>query len=100
MGALCRRHHSGGALGPDLPTRLGPLESLDGNLTLPVQPRHRRKPSGGRHSQAWRIENKLHYTRDVTFREDASRIRKNPGVFARIRSFAYNILRFTPCLSA
>ena len=34
----------------------------------------------------WRIENKLHYTRDVTFREDASRIRKNPGVFARIRS--------------
>jgi len=41
----------------------------------------------------WRIENKLHYTRDVTLREDASRIRKNPGVFARIRSFAYNILR-------
>ena len=42
----------------------------------------------------WGIENKLHYTRDVTFREDASRIRKNPGVFARMRSFAYNILRF------
>ena len=42
----------------------------------------------------WGIENKLHYTRDVTLREDASRIRKNPGVFARIRSFAYNILRF------
>jgi hypothetical protein len=33
-------------------------------------------------------------TRDVTLREDASRIRKNPGVFARIRNFAYNILRF------
>ncbi len=42
----------------------------------------------------WGIENKLHYTRDVTLREDASRIRKNPGVFARMRSFAYNILRF------
>jgi hypothetical protein len=42
----------------------------------------------------WRIENKLHYTRDVTLCEDASRIRKNPGIFARIRSFAYNILRF------
>jgi hypothetical protein len=41
----------------------------------------------------WRIENKLHYTRDVTLCEDASRIRKNPGVFARMRSFAYNILR-------
>lgn len=41
----------------------------------------------------WGIENKLHYTRDVTLCEDASRIRKNPGVFARMRSFAYNILR-------
>ena len=35
-----------------------------------------------------------HHVRDVTLREDASRIRKNPGIFARIRSFAYNILRF------
>jgi predicted transposase YbfD/YdcC len=42
----------------------------------------------------WGIENRLHYTRDVTLREDASRIRKNPGIFARMRSFAYNILRF------
>jgi hypothetical protein len=25
--------------------------------------------------------------------EDQSRIRSNPGVFARIRSFAYNILK-------
>jgi predicted transposase YbfD/YdcC len=41
----------------------------------------------------WGIENKSHHTRDVTLCEDASRIRKNPGVFARIRSFAYNILR-------
>lgn len=44
----------------------------------------------------WRIENKLHYTRDVTLREDASCIRQNPGIFARIRSFAYNILRINP----
>jgi predicted transposase YbfD/YdcC len=44
--------------------------------------------------QHWRIENKFHYTRDVTLREDASRIRTNPGIFARMRSFAYNILRF------
>ena len=34
----------------------------------------------------------LHYTRDVTFQEDQSRIRRNPGVFARLRSFAYNVL--------
>ncbi len=40
--------------------------------------------------QHWGIENKLHYIRDVTLCEDASRTRKNPGVFARIRSFAYN----------
>jgi predicted transposase YbfD/YdcC len=42
----------------------------------------------------WGIENKSHYTRDVTLSEDASRIRKNPGIFARLRSFGYNILRF------
>jgi predicted transposase YbfD/YdcC len=41
----------------------------------------------------WGIENKEHYTRDVTMHEDDSRIRCNPGIFARLRSFAYNILR-------
>lgn len=40
------------------------------------------------------IENRQHYVRDVTMAEDASRIRVNPGIFARLRSFAYNILRF------
>jgi hypothetical protein len=44
--------------------------------------------------QHWRIENTSHHSRDVTFCEDASRIRKNPGVFARLRSFSYNILKF------
>jgi hypothetical protein len=42
--------------------------------------------------QHWAIENASHDSRDVSFREDASRIRKNPGIFARLRSFAYNIL--------
>jgi hypothetical protein len=41
----------------------------------------------------WGIENKSHYVRDVTLREDASRIRIKPGIFARIRSFGFNILR-------
>jgi len=41
----------------------------------------------------WHVENALHYTRDVTFQEDQSRIRHKPSVFARLRSFAYNILR-------
>lgn len=41
----------------------------------------------------WGIENRNHYPRDVAFCEDASRIRDNPGIFARLRSFAANILR-------
>ena len=44
-------------------------------------------------SRAWRIENGSHYVRDATFAEDASRIRKNPDIAARLRSFAYNLLR-------
>ena len=42
----------------------------------------------------WRIENSNHHLRDVTLDEDRSRIRTNPGIFARLRSFAANILRF------
>jgi predicted transposase YbfD/YdcC len=41
----------------------------------------------------WGIENRSHYVRDTALDEDASRIRKNAGVFARLRSFACNILR-------
>ncbi len=41
----------------------------------------------------WKIETTSHYSRDVTFGEDRSRIRSNPGVFARLRSFAFNILK-------
>lgn len=41
----------------------------------------------------WGIENRAHYVRDVTLAEDASRIRQQPGIMARIRSLALNILR-------
>jgi len=41
----------------------------------------------------WGVENRNHYVRDVSMLEDASRIRINPGIFARTRSFALNILR-------
>lgn len=41
----------------------------------------------------WGIENRNHYVRDVTLMEDKSRIRVNPHIFARLRSFALNILR-------
>jgi hypothetical protein len=40
----------------------------------------------------WGIENQLHYVRDVTLREDACRVRHNPGILARIRTMALNIL--------
>jgi len=44
-----------------------------------------------------RIENGSHYVRDVACGEDASRIHKNPDIVARIRSFAYNLIRETGC---
>ena len=41
----------------------------------------------------WLIENALHYVRDVVMGEDASRIRREPGVFAQLRTWALNLLR-------
>ena len=41
----------------------------------------------------WAIENRNHYVRDVTLGEDKSRIRINPHIFAKLRSFALNVLR-------
>jgi predicted transposase YbfD/YdcC len=41
----------------------------------------------------WGIENRNHHVRDVTFREDLSRIRTKPVNFARFRTFAINIMR-------
>jgi hypothetical protein len=43
----------------------------------------------------WRIENRSHYVRDGSFAGDRSRIRCNPGIFARLRSFAAKHLRFS-----
>ena len=41
----------------------------------------------------WAIENQNHWVRDVTLAEDASRIRVNPGIIARLRSQTLNIAR-------
>ena len=43
----------------------------------------------------WQIENRLHWVRDVTYREDASRIRTGnaPRVMASLRNLAINALR-------
>jgi hypothetical protein len=40
----------------------------------------------------WGIENRLHYVLDTALGKDASRIRKNPSVFAHLRHFALNRL--------
>jgi predicted transposase YbfD/YdcC len=41
----------------------------------------------------WGIENSNHHVRDVTLGEDKSRVRTNPHILAKLRSFAINILR-------
>lgn len=41
----------------------------------------------------WGIENRNHHVRDVTLLEDKSRIRVNPHMIAKLRSFALNLLR-------
>ena len=43
----------------------------------------------------WLIENALHHVRDVAMAEDASRIRRQPEVFAQLRTWALNLLRQT-----
>ena len=48
---------------------------------------------GDRNFGHWAVENENHWVRDVTLAEDASRIRVNPGVMARLRSQALNIAR-------
>jgi predicted transposase YbfD/YdcC len=52
----------------------------------------------GRYARGhWGVENKIHYVRDVTFREDASRIRTGHGPqnTSTLRSVAMNYLRTT-----
>lgn len=45
----------------------------------------------------WSIENRSHYVRDVTFEEDASRIRKGcgPEIMAALRNVAIGFFRTT-----
>ena len=59
----------------------------------PCQVRHGAKILGGAIRAHWGIENCSHHVRDVTLGKDASRIRTRPGVMARIRSIALNVLR-------
>ena len=47
----------------------------------------------------WRIESSLHYVKDVTFKEDASRIRTGqaPENMSLIRNIVLNLFRREPC---
>jgi len=59
----------------------------------PCQTRHGAKLLGCAIRAHWGIENRAHYVRGVTLGEDASRIRTKPGIMARIRPVALNVLR-------
>ena len=41
----------------------------------------------------WAIENRNHCVKDISMNEDKSRIRIKPDLFARLRSFALNVMR-------
>jgi hypothetical protein len=49
----------------------------------------------------WGIENKSHYTRDVTFGEDAHQAKKGfgPNIMAAVRNTATAICRLNGCLN-
>lgn len=51
------------------------------------------KDEGNNIRNHWGIENRNHNVRDGSFNEDGSRIRKNPHIFAKLRSFSLNIFR-------
>ena len=42
----------------------------------------------------WGVENRTHYVRDIRFEEYASRIRHDLCIFALLRSFTLNLIRF------
>ncbi len=59
----------------------------------PCHARHGAELLGGAIRAHWGIEDCVHYVRDVALGEDVSRIRTRPGIMARIRSVALNVLR-------
>src|SRR5271165_670532 len=71
-------------------TRLRPND----DLTSP-RVRSRPKPSAGAVRSHWAIENNLHWTLDMTFQEDQSRLRAGHGAknMAVVRHFALNLVR-------
>jgi len=69
------------------------VEPLQSGCLLRLEHPDHRRPPGEAIRAHWTIENTSHHSRNVTLGEDRSRIRTNPGVFARLRSLAFNILK-------
>ena len=70
--------------------------------SLPLQLRAPARGAGGRHPGHWGIENELHWVLDVTFREDASRVRERNAArnLALLRKIALNLARADGSLKA
>ena len=94
MERACCLHHPRSARHPQALGGLGTLERYHETAYYVCDIVPSAKEAARAIREHWGIENRSHYVRDGSFAEDASRIRKKPGVFARIRSFAANILRF------
>lgn len=64
------------------------VTSLPADLAGPVQLNHYQR-------QHWTVENRLHWTRDVTFKEDSSQVRTGtaPRALACFRNLAINAMR-------
>jgi hypothetical protein len=64
------------------------ITSLPADLAGPVHLNHYQR-------QHWTVENRLHWTRDVTFREDSSQVRTGtaPRALACFRNLAINTMR-------
>ena len=91
MAVLCGRRYPGraGSVYPQCCDGAATQDNREGLLRL--QRTSRCQARRHSHPAHWGIENTSHYAGDVTLGEDRSRIRTKPGVFARLRSFAFNI---------
>ena len=93
MGTACRRRRSRHPAHIDPLRRDRALEKPRGNSHLCLLRHASAETFASAIRNHWAIENRNHWVRDVTLAEDASRIRINPGVMARLRSHALNIAR-------
>jgi hypothetical protein len=66
---------------------------LVSSSSLLIRSHHGRRQANNPLSPLSKFPEPALYVPDMTFAEDAARIRKNPNIVARLRSFACNLLR-------